>query len=74
MLDIWALLTFISVDILSAKAFLILVVCLVRRNNSCDNSSSSKFFLFNRNIAQVLFFVADFNLLNCVFVSLTLAS
>ena len=30
---IWALLNFISVDILLAKAFLILVVCLVVRNN-----------------------------------------
>ena len=63
-----------SVDILIAKAFLILVVCLVVRNNSCDNSSSSKFFLFNVNIVPVLFFAADFNLFNYVFVSLTLAS
>ena len=32
-LDISALLSFLSVDILLAKAFLILVVCLVVRNN-----------------------------------------
>ena len=35
-LDIWALLTFISVDILLAKAFLVLVVCLVFRINFCQ--------------------------------------
>ena len=34
-LDIWALLSFISADIFLAKAFLILVVCLVVRYNSC---------------------------------------
>ena len=45
------------------KAFLILVVCLVVRNNSCGNSSSSKFFLFIRNIVPALFFAADFNCL-----------
>ena len=39
-LDIWALVSFISVDILLAKTFLILVVCFVVRNNSCGNSSS----------------------------------
>ena len=63
-----------SVDMLLAKAFLILVVCLVVRNNLCSNYSSSKFFLFNLNIVPVLFFSADFNLFNCVFVSLTLGS
>ena len=63
-----------SVDILLAKAFLILVVCLVVRNNSCGNSSSSKLFLFNLNIGPVLFFAADINLLHSVFVSLTIAS
>ena len=51
--DIWALLSFISVEILLAMAFLILVVCLVVRNNSCDNSSSWKFFLFILNIVPV---------------------
>ena len=71
--DIWALLSFISVDIL-AKAFLILVVCLVVRNNLCVNSWSSKFFLFNLNIVPVLFIAADLYLFNCIFVSLTLAS
>ena len=54
--------------------FLILAVCLVVRNNECGNSPSSTFFLFNLNIVPILFFVADFNLLHCVFVSLTLAS
>ena len=32
-------------------------VWLVVRNNSCGNSSSSKFFLVNLNIVTVLFFV-----------------
>ena len=32
-LDIWALLSFLSGDILLAKAFLILAVCLVARKN-----------------------------------------
>ena len=56
---------------LLAKAFLILVVCLVVRNNSCDNSSSSKFPLFTLNIVPVLLFAADFSLIGYVFVSLT---
>ena len=42
-LDIWALLGFISIDILLAKTFFILVVCLVVRNDSCDTSPSSQF-------------------------------
>ena len=39
-LDIWALLSFISLDVLLEKAFLILVVCLFVRNNPCSSSSS----------------------------------
>ena len=56
------------------KEFHILVVCLVVRNNSCGSSSSSKFFVFFLNIVSVLFFAADFNLLNYVFVSLAFTS
>ena len=52
----------------------ILIDCLVVRNNSCGNSSSSNFFLVNLNIFLFLLFAADFNLFNCIFVSLTLAS
>ena len=70
---IWVLLTFISRDISLAKTFLFFVVCLVFRNNLCGNSSYAKFFLFNLNVAPVLFFAADFNLFNCVFFSLTLS-
>ena len=62
-LDIWAIQSFISVEILLAKAFLTLVVCLVVTNNSYRNSLSSKFFLFSLNIAPVLFFPAKSNLL-----------
>ena len=57
-----------SVDILFAKTYLVLVVCLVVRNNSCSKFWSSQFFLLNLNIAHALFYTADFNLLNCVFV------
>ena len=35
-----ALLSFISDDLFLAKVFLILVFCLIVRNNSCGNSSS----------------------------------
>ena len=59
-LVIWALLSFISADILLAKVFLILAVCLVVRNNLCSNSPSSKFFWFSFNIVSALFFAADF--------------
>ena len=67
-LDVWFLLSFISVDVLLAKTFLILVVCLDVRNNLCGNSSSSKFFLFNLNIAPVLFFLLQ--ILICLIVYL----
>ena len=43
-LDIRAFLSFISFDILLAKAFHILVVCLVVRNDWCGNYSSSNSF------------------------------
>ena len=36
----WVLLSFIPIDRLLGKEFLNLAVCLVVRNNSCDNSSS----------------------------------
>ena len=68
-LDIWAWLSFTSVEILLAKAFLILDVYLVVRNISSGNSSLSKVFLFNLNIVQVLFFAPDFNLFNYAFVT-----
>ena len=61
-LNIWALLSFISVDVLLT-------------NISFGNSSSWKFFLFGLNIVPVLFFAADFNcVFNCVFLSLTSVS
>ena len=44
---------------------LLLVICLIVRNNSCGNSSSSKFFSFILNIIPILFFDGDFNLFNC---------
>ena len=59
---------------LLAVAFLILVVCLAVRNNSYCNSSSGKILIFILKIVHVLFFAADLNLFDCVFVSVTLAS
>ena len=41
-LDIWALSSFTSVDILLSKVFLTLFVWLVVKNNLCGNSLSSK--------------------------------
>ena len=52
----------------------VLIACLVVRNNSYGNSSSSKFILVNPYIVPFSFFAADFNLFSCVFVSLTLAT
>ena len=57
-------LTFESVDLLLEKAYLILAVCLIVKNNSCCNYSSSTFFLFFLNIALFLSFAADFNFFN----------
>ena len=37
-LDVWALLSFMFVDVLLEKAFRNLVVCVVVRNNSCGSS------------------------------------
>ena len=71
-LDIWALLSFISVDILLAKTFLILVVCFVVRYNSCDNSSSYIFSYLILVLFGSCLFAIDFNLFNFVFVCLTL--
>ena len=70
-LDMWALLSFISVEILLAKGFLILaisylIVFLDVRNNSCSNSLSLKFFSSNYNIVPVLLFATYFKLFNCV--------
>ena len=51
------------------------MVCLVVRNNSSDQSSSWLCFLFILNIVLfLLFFAADSNFCNCVFVGLTLFS
>ena len=54
-LDIWVLLSFISADLLLAKACLILVGFLVVRNNSYANSSSSKCVLFILIFSSLIF-------------------
>ena len=73
-LDIWALLRFMSVYILLAKVLLTLIVCLVVRNTLCGKFSSWKSFLFILNIVPVLFFAAEFNFFSSVFSSLILTS
>ena len=72
-LDNWALLSFISLELLFVRAFIILIFlsCLVR-NNSRVNYSYWKYFVVILTIVLVLFFAAYCNLFNCVFVSLTL--
>ena len=59
-LDNWVLLSFISVNILSAKAFLIFVFCPVVNNKSWGNFSSWKFFLVILNVVPVLFLMQIF--------------
>ena len=66
--------TIIFDDILLAKTILILLICLAVRNNSCGNSSCSKFFLFILYDVPVFFLAADFHLFNSVFVNLTVTS
>ena len=73
-LDIYVLLSFISVDILLAKTFHVFVSCLLVKNNPCGNSSSGIFFLVILNIVPELLFAADFNMFSWLFVSLTLVS
>ena len=55
--------------ILDIWAFLNFFVSLVAKNNSCGSSLPSKFFLFSLNVVPVLFFAAEFNLFDFVFVS-----
>ena len=68
-----ALLSFVHIDILIGKAFLILLFCPNVTSNSWGNYLTFlvKFFLAIANVVQVLSFAADFNLFSCVFVSLT---
>ena len=73
-LDIYVLLSFISVDILLAEAFHLFVSCLRVKNNSCGNSSSWIFSLVILNVVPAIFFAADFNMFSWLFVSLTLVS
>ena len=54
-LDICALLTFISVEVLLAMALHILIIRIVVTNNSCCSFSFSKFLLFNLNIVPFFF-------------------
>ena len=56
-LDTWALLNLIYVNILLSKAFLILTVCLVVRNNSSEISSSFKVFLIYSLYCSCLIFL-----------------
>ena len=59
-LDNWVLLSFIYVNILSAKAFLIFVFCPFVNNKSWGNFTSWKFFLVILNVVPVLFLMQIF--------------
>ena len=60
-LEIWALESFKSVDILLLKAFLSFVFCLVVNNNSCGKLSPLKIFKLIRKVVPVLFLTAVFS-------------
>ena len=71
-LDDWALLSSICVNILLAEIFLILVFCLVVKNISWASSSSWRVSFLIVNVIPVLFFAVDFDLSSWLFVSLLL--
>ena len=65
-LDNWALLSFIYVDILLAKAFVILVFCIGVNNNKWGKSLHLEIsFLLIFNFVPFLLFAADSSLFNC---------
>ena len=61
-LDIWALVNFISVYILFSNEFLNLVVSLVVNNNSWGKWFSLNILIIILNVALVWFLAADFSL------------
>ena len=75
-LEMWALESFISVDILLLKAFLSFVFCLVVSslvvsNNSWGRSFPSNIFELILKVVPVLFLTAVFSFVSCVFVNFT---
>ena len=70
-LDVWALLSFISVEILLENAFISVFVLLLEIIHVAILHLESFSYLF-LILFLSYFFAADFNLFNCVFVSLTL--
>ena len=58
---ICALESFISVDVLLLKAFLIFVFCLVVSNNSCGQSLPLNIFKLILKVVPVLFLTASFS-------------
>ena len=70
-LDIWALESFILIDILFSNAFLNFVFCLVVYDNSWGKLFPLNIFIFILKINPVWFLDADFNLFSCEFDNLT---
>ena len=70
-LEIWALESFKSVHILSLKAFLSFVFCLVVSNNSCGKSFPSNIFELILSVVPVLFLTAVFSFSSCASLNFT---
>ena len=70
-LEIWALESLISVDILLLNAFLGFVFCLVVNNNSFGKSSPSNILKIILKVVPVLSLTAVFSFFSCVSVSFT---
>ena len=66
-LEIWALKSFKSVDILLLKVFLTFVFCLVVSNNSCGKLFPLNIFKLILKELPVLFLTVFFNLFSWVF-------
>ena len=60
-LEIWALESFKSVDILLLKAFFSFVFCLVVNNNSCGKLFPLNIFKYILKVVPVLFLTAVFS-------------
>ena len=70
-LEIWALESFKSVDILLLKAFLSFVFCLVVNNNSCGKLFPLNIFKRIPKVVPVLFLTARFSFFSWVSDNLT---
>ena len=70
-IEIWAVESFKSVDILLLQAFLSFVFCLVDSNNSCGTSFPLNIFKLTLRVVPVLFLTAVFSFFSYVSDNLT---